>query len=622
MNDTQQWTTTGARSRRRRAGVWAAGVVAVLAGSVALSPSASAQTQPCEPPPNSTAMLVTAECVDPVYNQPVIDSETDVTVQVPVHLVSGHFAGTTKRFNIYLPRGIQFDGRFFQLVYPLDDENAEDGVPPDFGPPQRIAFGAASGGYTVQTNGGGGYRVDAAAAKFAKTVAANYYGWSGPHLRLRLRGQRRLVSRRSGPSRTPWVCGTGRCHSSSGVPTSIPNNFFVRAFARFVLGAKAPQIADAVAPGGSGDPFAGLNATEQAVLAEVTKMGVPLRAWEDYRYVLGLDTADGLLGFGGTVRAIDPTYVNDFWTKPGYVGTEQSALGDLFRAARVPGDVNNDWNLALLTYHRHQVPKRPGFYAFDQFRDASGQPLYPQRPLEIGPLISASVYGGTNAQGYTHTGNIHGKVIVVDNLLDTDAFPWHADWYAAQVQAQLGDRFDDNFRVWFNDNADHLGPRTPHLVDYNGILQQALRDVSAWAEQGIAPPRSTRYEVTDSQVSVPANAAARRGIQPVVDLTVKGPGHDRVDVAAGQTVTFQAKIQVPPNTGQVVATDWDFTGTGTFVAAPLGAPKPTVHVQATFTYTTPGTYFVALRATSQRDGDTTTPFARVQNLGRIRVVVH
>ena len=97
--------------------------------------------------------------------------------------------------------------------------------------------------------------------------------------------------------------------------------------------------------------------------------------------------------------------------------------------------------------------------------------------------------------------------------------------------------------------------------------------MSAWAEQGIAPPRSTRYEVTDSQVSVPANAAARRGIQPVVDLTVRGPGDDRVDVAAGQSVTFRARIQVPPRTGQVVAIDWDFTGTGNFVAGVVRAAE-------------------------------------------------
>ena len=76
---------------------------------------------------------------------------------------------------------------------PVGDENAEDGVPPDFGPPARIAFGADSGAYTVQTNGGGGYRVDAAAAKFSKTVAAALLRDRPAHLRIHLRGQRRLV---------------------------------------------------------------------------------------------------------------------------------------------------------------------------------------------------------------------------------------------------------------------------------------------------------------------------------------------------------------------------------------------------------------------------------------------
>ena len=35
----------------------------------------------------------------------------------------------------------------------------------------------------------------------------------------------------------------------------------------------------------------------------------------------------------------------------------------------------------------------------------------------------------------------------------------------------------------------------------------------------------------------------------------------------------------------------------------------------------PGTYFAVLRAASQRQGDATTPFARIQYLGRVRVVV-
>jgi hypothetical protein len=280
--------------------------------------------------------------------------------------------------------------------------------------------------------------------------------------------------------------------------------------------------------------------------------------------------------------------------------------------------IDNSWPLALLVYHRYQVPNDVDIHAWDQLRNPDGTPIYPQRGIQVGPLISNSVTGGG-----TFTGKINGKVIVVDNLLDTDAFVWPGDWYAQRVKAALGAGFDASFRVYFNDNADHIGAHEPNLVQTTGIVEQALRDVSAWAERGVAPPPSTRYSITDSQVSVPANAAVRRGIQPVVDLTAgHGQRHrGRIDVAAGQTVTFKAKIQVPPNTGKVVAIAWDFTGNGTFIAAPLGSPKRTVQVHATHTYTTPGTYFAALRATSERDG-VPSPFAQVQNLGRVRVVVH
>jgi hypothetical protein len=42
---------------------------------------------------------------------------------------------------------------------------------------------------------------------------------------------------------------------------------------------------------------------------------------------------------------------------------------------------------------------------------------------------------------------------------------------------------------------------------------------------------------------------------------------------------------------------------------------------ASHAYTAPGIYFPALRVTSHRRGDTKTPHARVDNLGRVRVVV-
>ncbi|WP_198653531.1 PKD domain-containing protein [Actinocorallia populi] len=608
---------------------------------------------------------------------------------MPHRKVSGHFEGTGVKFTIYLPPKSKWEGRFFQLVYPTQDENASA---------QTIGFGADSGAYTVHVKGTQGYRADAAAAKFAKTVAARYYNAPDRRIYGYIYGGSGGSFQTVGAIENTTGVWDGAVPIIQGVPVSIPNDFAVRALARLVLRDKAPQIADAVRPGGSGDPYAGLNAVQRAMLREVTSMGVPLRAWEDYSYVLGLNDPQGLMGIGAIVRGMDPTYADDFWSRPGYLGTEKSALGDLIRAARTdhlatitkvernaqnaptglvldgtPSNpdpagldftvyaadgttkigtlsgtldrgakvftldsgnaaevldaldegarlrIDNRWFIALHAYYRHQVPKRAGFYGFDQFRDADGQPLHPQRNLEVGRLVSASTSGGG-----THTGQITGKVIVVDNLLDSDAFPWHADWYRTQVKQALGARFDDNYRLWYNDNADHQftpadGEKASRLIDFTGIYQQALRDVSAWAEKGTAPPRSTGYDVADSQIKVPKNAAARRGIQPVIDLTAGG--RTRIEVPAGKAVTFRARIQLPPKTGEVVATEWDFTGTGAFTARSFGAPRQTVEVKVTFTYTKPGTYYPALRATAQREGDPSDPFTEVPNLGRMRVVV-
>ena len=177
-------------------------------------------------------MLVTADCVDPTYNQPVIDSATDLTTPVPLHKVSGHFDDsanhdTGTRFNIYLPPKGQWGGRFFQNVYPTQDENASD---------DNVSFGAASGAYTVQTftNGSFGYRVDAAAAKFSKTVAASYYGSSERIYGYIWGGSGGSYQTISAAENTTGVWD-GAVPFINGVPTSIPNNFFVRAFARFVL---------------------------------------------------------------------------------------------------------------------------------------------------------------------------------------------------------------------------------------------------------------------------------------------------------------------------------------------------------------------------------------------------
>lgn len=306
----------------------------------------------------------------------------------------------------------------------------------------------------------------------------------------------------------------------------------------------------------------------------------------------------------------------------GNIVTISAGMGDqsAIIAAIKPGDgvrIDNSIYLAAQTYHRHQVPGAD-YPVWNQFKGPDGKPLYPQRPMLVGPLITA---GGA---GSVQSGKFVGKMIVVESLMDEAAYPWQADWYRSKVKANLGDRLDDNFRLWFTDHALHTEAERledeTRVVSYGNVLYQALRDVSAWVEKGTPPPANTSYKVVDGQVLVPATAAARKGIQPVI--TVKANGRDRAEVAVGKKVEFTAVVDVPPGTGKVVKGEWDFEGVGTFpVPAKVATPGTRVTLRASYTFTKPGTYFPVLRAYSQRDGDVTTPYGRIPNLGRVRVVV-
>ena len=130
------------------------------------------------------------------------------------------------------------------------------------------------------------------------------------------------------------------------------------------------------------------------------------------------------------------------------------------------------------------------------------------------------------------------------------------------------------------------------------MLQQALRDVSAWAEKGIEPPPGTEYRIIDGQVLVPGSAANRKGIQPVVTLAVNGG--ERAEVTAGETVSFTGTIAVPPGAGSVVNTEWDFDGAGTFpVSSPVPDGASEVSVSITHKFNQPGNYFPVLRGVSR-----------------------
>lgn len=296
-----------------------------------------------------------------------------------------------------------------------------------------------------------------------------------------------------------------------------------------------------------------------------------------------------------------------------------------------PGDqvqVDNSAFLAVQTYHRHQDPG-PQYPVWEQFRDASGKPVYPQRPMLLGPLFTQG------AAGVLPTGKFNGKIILLESLWDREAFPWQADWYRARVKESLGDSTDRHFRLWYTDHALHgdvsAEDDPTHTVSYLGVLQQALLDLSAWVEKGIEPAPTTKYKIENGQVIIPPTADERRGIQPVV--TLKANGRKRAEVNVGQAVTFTAQIEVPKNRGKVVWAVWNFEGLTAedrklakafpVVTTLRVADKTGTHVtvQSTHSFAKPGTYFPTLRVASQREGNAQTPFTRIQNLDRVRVIV-
>ena len=68
--------------------------------------------------------------------------------------------------------------------------------------------------------------------------------------------------------------------------------------------------------------------------------------------------------------------------------------------------------------------------------------------------------------------------------------------------------------------------------------------------------------------------------------------------------------------------EWDLDGSGTFAVTGARGAGPDGPTSSGVTRSpTPGTWFPTVRVAAQRDGDQDPPYARLQNLARVRVVV-
>jgi hypothetical protein len=683
---------------------------------------------------------------DTLFKEPYVDVDEWRDAPVRHRYVHGGFKGTDARFSFYFPPKEKYQEHFFQYITPFpDNENLSQGAS---GEEDKIGFSITHGAYFIETNEGGridfahpnaadptlgAYRVNAAAAQFSRVIATEIYGGKRPY-GYAFGGSGGAYRTVGGIESTEGVWD-GVVPYVLGSPMAIPNVFTVRMYAMRVLHDKFPLIIDALEPGGSGDPYAGLNEEEKGALQEVTKMGFPPQSWYGYK---NMGIHGFLVLYQGVVGADRTYFDSDFWNKPGYLGynppasllkariqqvsrikkgiaideavnlglakpmspTERgtadatwkaiagvgsampvafqlqdmlpdinfmggdliiksgAAAGKVLQITKLSGNkvvlgpadatvlskvkegdtvqADNSNFLAVQTYHRHQVPGKE-YYVWDQFRDNDGKPVYPQRPMLLGPLFTRG------AAGVLPTGKFKGRMILLESLWDREAFPWQADWYRSRVKENLGDSTDNYFRLWYTDHALHgdvaVEDDPTHTISYLGVLQQALLDLSAWVEKGIPPAATTNYKIVDGQVVVPPTADERKGIQPVV--TVKANGGRRADVKVGELVTFTAEVEVPKGMGKVVAAAWNFEGlpvdlgkasgwnfetSNVFPVKTTWTPADKtglrVTIKTTYTFTKPGTYFPTLRVASQRQGDAKTLFTCIQNLDRVRVVVH
>lgn len=297
--------------------------------------------------------------------------------------------------------------------------------------------------------------------------------------------------------------------------------------------------------------------------------------------------------------------------------------GDASAFAKVkPGDsvlIDNSDFLAVQTYHRHQVPGQE-YAVWDQFRNKNGRPKYPQRPMLLGPSFTQ------NASGKVPEGNFTGKAILVENGLDTEAFAWQGDWYRQRVIQQQGDD-SNNFRLWYSERTNH-GDTTQqkdptYTVSYLGMLQRALHDVAMWVEKDIAPAATSGYTINEGQLVLSKNADTRHGIQALVKLSADGA--DRVSIQKGESVQLMATITPTAGSGPLVDVAWDF-GDRTYPVTSDTSKMVFENGEYTTSITSPsfnepGTYFVTVKIATQHEHYQNTPFAKVQNLARVRVVV-
>lgn len=275
---------------------------------------------------------------DPMWQNPYIDQEEEQTrilldgTKLTYHYVHGGFTDTGVKFLFCMPPKENYKGRFFQYLSPFPGPDEEIASLSLSGEDDRIAFALSHGAYYVESNmgslsafGGGTdpaltWKSSAAAAEYSRKWAMEFYGTGRPY---------GYVHGGSGGGYKTMACientnaWDGGLPFVIGSPYSLPNSISLHVQGQRALRRVFGKIVDALDAGGSGNMYEGLNKDEAAMLKEITAMGFPPMVW--YPEAWGMKDPGSLPVLAPSVKMADPQYFIDFWTKPGYLGSDEKS---------------------------------------------------------------------------------------------------------------------------------------------------------------------------------------------------------------------------------------------------------------------------------------------------------
>ena len=285
---------------------------------------------------------------DPYFGAPYIDEDIPRDSPMPHRMVHGGFENTDTLFTFYFPDD-GYEGRLFQPLEGGHGGHKRSHDNPMIAELSGLPMVSRLGGYMVDSNQGHigddvdpragddptlyGYRASAESAAFSKHLAAQIYG-AVPHHAYVFGGS---GGARRSPlclENTPDVYDGALPYMGGGDIAPLGSTARIRgaqvmSFASMfnvqrLLGERIIEVADAVAPGGSGNPYLGLTTHQREELASLYRQGFPMGD----EFIISQPFGQIWLwtSIADMLEEQDPEYFRDFWTEPGYIGHDEPDL--------------------------------------------------------------------------------------------------------------------------------------------------------------------------------------------------------------------------------------------------------------------------------------------------------